>query len=597
AYLPFVLSDLVDRRIPPGQPIRGSHGEMLYGFYEPVNLSLEIRRGASNHVSPERKIVGVVRMVMRTTTIDSAVRKLVTLCVAAIVLALLIGLGSAYLLTSFTAAPVIRVAEAASILARGDLKQQVQAMSKDELGVLAQSFNSMAENLAKMIRRIRDAYLRMDQGREQIQSSTLQVLEGSRSQVLSLEEISSAITEMNFSAQGVAESVENLSASSEQTSASIMEMAASIEQVTGHIKSLSRSVDDTSSSITEMVSSIQQVDSNIDVLSNLISDSTGSMKEMEISIRQVEENAADSRRLSEQVTADAEMGMRSVQLTMAGMERIRSTVLKARDEVAKLGSSSEEIGKILNVIDDIAEQTNLLALNAAIIAAQAGEQGKGFAVVAEEIRELAERTAVSTKEIDTLIKAVQRDVANAVQTMLSGSQNVQEGVHLSNQAGESLKKILDSARASAGMAKEIAQVTVEQSAGIQSVNQVTDRVREMMIEINKATGEQKLVSRQIILSVQNMREMTTYVQRAMEEQSKGSKQITAAIENVTQMVNHILKATADQAQGSQQIVKIVEFFKEINQKNLYSIGEMDRALSLLLEQTGILKQEISIFKV
>ncbi|HEY4492477.1 MAG TPA: methyl-accepting chemotaxis protein, partial [Acidobacteriota bacterium] len=244
-----------------------------------------------------------------------------------------------------------------------------------------------------------------------------------------------------------------------------------------------------------------------------------------------------------------------------------------------------------------AEQTNLLALNAAIIAAQAGEQGKGFAVVAEEIRELAERTAVSTKEIDTLIKAVQRDVANAVQTMLSGSQNVQEGVHLSNQAGESLKKILDSARASAGMAKEIAQVTVEQSAGIQSVNQVTDRVREMMIEINKATGEQKLVSRQIILSVQNMREMTTYVQRAMEEQSKGSKQITAAIENVTQMVNHILKATADQAQGSQQIVKIVEFFKEINQKNLDSVGEMDRALSLLLEQTGILKQEISIFKV
>lgn len=574
-----------------GSKITAVSGHELYDFFAPVEVV------TSSGDGQQKKVIGVVRMALLTTTLDEAKSKLIWTCIICIVIALLCGIGSAYMLTSSIAAPVARIAEAAAVVARGELAQQVQATSKDELGTLATAFNAMSENLSNMVRRIRDAYRRVDEGREQIQHSTSQVMDGSRSQVASLEEISSAITQMNSSLKGVAENVENLSASSEQTSSSIMEMAATIEEVTGHIKSLSESVDETASSIAEMVSSIQQVDKSIELLSHLVSDTAVSIKEMESSIRQVEKNAANSHNLSEQVTSNAEMGMKSVEMTMGGMERIRGAVSRASDVVTKLGSSSEEIGKILNVIDDVAEQTNLLALNAAIIAAQAGEHGKGFAVVAEEIRELAERTASSTKEIDTLIKAVQRDVANAVQTMTGGSQAVEEGVRLSVQAGENLKKILDSARTSADMAKEIAKATEEQAKGIQSINQAIEQIREMMMQITKATSEQKTGSEQIISAVENMREMTGYVNRATIEQSKGSKQITMAIENVTEMVSHIMKATGEQAKGSEQIVKIVEFFKETNQKNLDSVAEMDRALSLLLEQTNILKQEISIFKV
>lgn len=589
----------------PGRKIKSVTGNWLYDFYEPVKIITSssssdlgmMDSGTSTPSAKNQKIIGVVRLAMQTDILDQAMNDFYKLGLTIFIVALILGIGAAYVLGSVTTTPVIKVAEAAAIMARGDLSQQVTTTSRDELGMLAASFNSMAENLSKMVRRIQDAYQRVDQGREQIQHSTVQVLEGSKSQTSSLEEISSAITEMNSSLKGVAENVENLSASSEETSSSIMEMAATIEEVSGHIKSLSSSVDETASSITEMVSSIQQVDKSIELLSNLISDTAVSIKEMEGSIRQVEKNTASSYALSEQVTTNAEMGMKSVEMTMGGMERIRSAVNKASDVITKLGSSSEEIGKILNVIDDIAEQTNLLALNAAIIAAQAGEHGKGFAVVAEEIRELAERTASSTKEIDTLIKAVQRDVGNAVQTMTGGSQTVEEGVRLSVQAGENLKKILDSARNSADMSKEIARATEEQSKGIQSINQAIEQVREMMMQITKATAEQKAGSEQIISAVENMREMTGYVNRATMEQSKGSKQITMAIENVTEMVSHIMKATGEQAKGSEQIVKIVEFFKEINQKNLDSVGEMDRALSLLLEQTNILKQEISIFKI
>ncbi len=589
-YSRFILDSLLRR--PEGARVLGKDGVELYDFHAQVEVTASTQNGAL-----QKRTIGVVRMAMEPNTLDAARNRLIYWCLGVILVAILFGAAAAYLLRTFTTTPVIRVAEAASGLARGDLNQQVEATSKDELGTLAESFNAMAANLANMIRGIREAYKRVDEGREQIQTNALQVLEGSRSQVASLEEISSAITEMNSSLKGVAGNVENLSASSEETSSSIMEMAATIEQVSGHIRSLSESVDDTASSIAEMVSSIQQVDKSIELLSNLISDTAVSIKEMESSIRQVEKSAASSHTLSEQVTTNAEMGMRSVEMTIGGMEKIKQAVFRSSDVITKLGNSSEEIGKILNVIDDVAEQTNLLALNAAIIAAQAGEHGKGFAVVAEEIRGLAERTGSSTKEIDTLIRAVQRDVGNAVQTMSGGSQAVEEGVKLSVQAGENLKKILDSARNSSDMAKEIANATEEQSRGIRSINQAIEQVREMTMQITKATTEQKGGSEQIISAVENMREMTGYVNRATLEQSKGSKQITMAIENVTEMVTHIMKATGEQAKGSDQIVKIVEFFKEINQKNVDSVAAMNRALSLLLEQTSILKQEISIFKV
>ena len=597
----------LNSQVSEGLSIRGADGKRLYDFYAPVvsitsgnaadagSLDRSLVGEAGN--ARKRNVIGVVRMAITTASLDDAIAHLRNIFLVTIAVAGLLGLAIAYFLSRSMNKSISQVADAASVLARGDLNQRVPPTGKDELGLLAQSFNTMVENLGKMIRRIRDAYVRVDQGREQIRDSTIAVLDASRAQVSSLEQVSSAIHQMNMSSKGVAENVENLSSSAEQTSSSVMEMATSIEEVNGHIKSLSSSVDETASSITEMISSIQQVDRSVELLANLISDTAGSIQQMESSIRKVEKNAASSQELSQQVTANAEMGMQSVESTVAGMERVRASVHKAGDVIAKLGSSSEQIDRILNVIDDIAEQTNLLALNAAIIAAQAGEHGKGFAVVAEEIRELAERTASSTKEIDQLIKTVQTDVSNAAQSMATGSQTVEEGVRLSKQANANLTKILESARSSSDMSREIAKATGEQSRGIRSINQAIEQVREMMMQISKATAEQKSGSDQILSAVENMRDMTRFVTKATGEQQKGSKQITQAMEQVTEMVAHIMKATSDQAKGSEQIVKIVDFFRQSSHKNLESVAEMERALSLLLEQAGILKQEISIFKI
>ncbi|MDP6071916.1 MAG: methyl-accepting chemotaxis protein [SAR202 cluster bacterium] len=141
---------------------------------------------------------------------------------------------------------------------------------------------------------------------------------------------------------------------------------------------------------------------------------------------------------------------------MEGMAKISNAVDVAAAQISELGTQSEEIGKIVAVIDDIAAQTNLLALNAAIEAARAGEQGRGFAVVADEVRGLAERVTQATNEIAALIEAIQKGVNQSVNAVDEGTKQVSEGVAQAEHARDSLKDILS---AVGDVADQIGQIS------------------------------------------------------------------------------------------------------------------------------------------
>jgi methyl-accepting chemotaxis protein len=138
--------------------------------------------------------------------------------------------------------------------------------------------------------------------------------------------------------------------------------------------------------------------------------------------------------------------------------------------VQELGKQSDQIGKIIGVIDDIADQTNLLALNAAIEAARAGEQGRGFAVVADEVRKLAERTSGATKEIAGMIRGIQAETKSAVAAMQAGTKDVEQGVELTTQAGSSLHDIIQMSEQVGDMITQIATAATEQAAASEEIN-------------------------------------------------------------------------------------------------------------------------------
>jgi len=187
--------------------------------------------------------------------------------------------------------------------------------------------------------------------------------------------------------------------------------------------------------------------------------------------------AADAAR---NTTDSAQAGANVVQETIVGMNTIAERVRQTAATIGALGARSEQIGAIVGTIEDIADQTNLLALNAAIEAARAGEQGRGFAVVADEVRALAERTTKATHEIGEMIKAIQKESAEAVKAMTEGVHEVENGALLSQRSGRALEDILERIGEVSTQINQIATAAEEQTA---TTNEITSNLQQVTVVV------------------------------------------------------------------------------------------------------------------
>jgi methyl-accepting chemotaxis protein len=193
-------------------------------------------------------------------------------------------------------------------------------------------------------------------------------------------------------------------------------------------------------------------------------------EEMSQTVIDIARNASEIANSAVETASIAEQGSRVVQQSVTESHAIAETVTRSTEVVKTLGERSQQIGEIVSVINDIADQTNLLALNAAIEAARAGEQGRGFAVVADEVRKLAERTAKATSEISVMIRGIQDEVGNAVSSMETANQKVENGVRYSIEAGTQLQKIVEAVSGLQAMVQQIASATEEMSSTSEGIS-------------------------------------------------------------------------------------------------------------------------------
>jgi methyl-accepting chemotaxis protein len=187
------------------------------------------------------------------------------------------------------------------------------------------------------------------------------------------------------------------------------------------------------------------------------------MQEMSISISEVSRHAQNAAENAKEASKTARTGGSTVEQMLVSMQSIADSVRNTASTVQRLGKESEQIIRIVNVIEEIAQKTNLLALNAAIEAARAGEQGRGFAVVAGEVRRLAESTRNATSEIAQMIEGIRAHTLSAVDAMESGTATVNEGVETTTRAGEALQRIIHMADQVDGMIAQIAAASMQQS--------------------------------------------------------------------------------------------------------------------------------------
>jgi methyl-accepting chemotaxis protein len=229
------------------------------------------------------------------------------------------------------------------------------------------------------------------------------------------------------------------------------------------------------------------------------------VEEMSNTIVESTRNAKKASDLANQSGETARVGGAVVTKTIEGMNRIALVVRQSAETVQALGKSSDQIGEIIQVIDDIADQTNLLALNAAIEAARAGEQGRGFAVVADEVRKLAERTTKATKEIAGMIKQIQKNTEGAVDSMVEGTKEVDAGKELADNAGTSLKEIIASSASVVDTVMQLAATSEEQA-------KASDQISRSITSISDVTQETATGTRQIAEAAQDLNQLTENLQ-------------------------------------------------------------------------------------
>jgi methyl-accepting chemotaxis protein len=382
---------------------------------------------------------------------------LLTIVLIVAVVAMLIGLGISRSIVRPLAEVVRNLREIAE--GEGDLTRTLRVESKDEIGELALNFNLFVERLREMVGRTRAVSVGLTDATEKIRESSRQVHQGATRQSNALEESVAAMRGIEASVSGIAESTGTLVDASEESSSATLELGATIEEIAQQMEKLFGTVDEVSSALNEMSVAVQQTAENIEILSSSSEVTASSVTELDASIKEIEENADKTNRLSEEAALDAQQGKEAVEATIEGIIAVRESVEKAGRVIQELGKQSSEIGKILTVIDEVADQTSLLALNAAIIAAQAGEHGRGFAVVADEIRELAERTAVSTRDISAIIGRLQTGTREAVTAMAVGTERVHQEVERSKTAGHALEKIRASTGKSSDQVRGIVRAT------------------------------------------------------------------------------------------------------------------------------------------
>ena len=362
------------------------------------------------------------------------------------------------------------------------------------------------------------------------------------------------VREVKDAAESVSRTSGDLNSAASQSGSASTQIAQTINQVASGASEQARAASETADATVQLGTIIGQVGEGAAETSRKVESASVALHDMARAIRSATAASSDVVAVASGAADAAESGRDAVRQTVAEMARIRETVEAASLKVTELGAKSDQIGAIVETIDDIAAQTNLLALNAAIEAARAGEQGKGFAVVADEVRKLAERSSRATKEIAALIGEVQKGTNQAVEAMRVGAAVVEQGSTLANQAGNSLDQIADAVAATKAAAQRITGSVEAMSAASTGVVSASDAIASIAAETNSSAASMTSSADMVSRSVQAIAAIS-------EENSASAEEVSAATEEMSAQAEEVIASSESLAAMASQLEALVARFK------------------------------------
>ncbi|MFW6314839.1 MAG: methyl-accepting chemotaxis protein [Desulfohalobiaceae bacterium] len=268
--------------------------------------------------------------------------------------------------------------------------------------------------------------------------------------------------------------------------------------------------DSVSSAGEELSSQVEQSSQGTEEQTKRISETASSMEEMNATILEVAQNASYASQQSDEAKSQAQEGAKVVQEAVQSINEVQDQTRDLKQTMGKLSEQSEQIGRVMEVIEEIADQTNLLALNAAIEAARAGDAGRGFAVVADEVRKLAEKTMSATKEVGEVISSIRNSTQESVQNMDNTSQVVDKATDMANKSGQALQEIISLTEKSADQIRSIATASEEQSSASEEVN-------KNMEDINRIAKDNADAMNQSAQAVSDLAQQASELQKVIQE--------------------------------------------------------------------------------
>ncbi len=503
---------------------------------------------------------------------------------------------AALFLSRDVARPVRAIRALAADMAQGNFNTTARVFSDDEVGELASSFGETRANLRRLLGRVGGSGSTITEGVRVITGGTESLLLRSRDQATLTENSSHAVENVRGGIGGVLGAANTVSELTQDASTRALELQASSEEVARSMDYLFQSVEKTSSSTTEMNASMSEMSKRTGVLAGIGDEALSFVAEMDSTIAELRSSAQSTADISRQVREDAEAGGGAMAKTVEGINVSRDVTNSTAETLDDLQRSVGQISQILNVIEEITNRTNLLALNAAIIAAQAGEHGLGFTVVADEIRQLAERTRGSTKEISAIVKAVQSGSKQAATKMQEGVKRVEATVRLADDASASLAKIVGSASRSYEMATKISRALEDQAKASRHLHEVTSRMSDHIAEINRASREQARGTQLLAQEAERVREIAGQVKNATDEQSLAGRGISAALEKIAEDARAMRDSLERQLRETDRIADASKTMLDIAQANDAIAREFNATVQNLVTSGRDFESEVSRFR-
>jgi methyl-accepting chemotaxis protein len=479
------LRDVEQTPLAPAQKelLRTSINEYLLGFENYVKITKRVNDRTKGLQRIADRMGPAMQDIIKYANEDA--QWFDTVSTVGIILSCIAAIALALVLAQRISKPLEKLTKAAQRFARGESDVKVSIRTGDEIERLAASFNTMIDNTQAAMQTVQAASRKAEEAAADARRQREESISYQQYLAQAIQKMLFAMGEFSFGDLTV-QLDSDPDPAIDKLFRGFNDVVANIRNLTAHVVGAARSIAEVADTIAAnallMAESMQRQQSQATEIAAAIG-------EINHAINESSEQASLAAEESNTASTVAARSGSVMQSTLANVGGIAAVVRQTAAKVRTLGESSEQISEIVSVIDEIADQTNLLALNAAIEAARAGDQGRGFAVVADEVRKLAERTQQATREISTMIQAIQHSTGEVVKTMTEGANLVRNSEQSSDEAGSALQAIIEKTSNVATIISRLASVSEMQSAASTEIASNVARISEVTHQTAVTTEE------------------------------------------------------------------------------------------------------------